>query len=125
MSDDVIAKTIEASNQWASFFNQGNASGCASMYEEDAQMVAKPFGTYNGRQQIEGFWENLFEQGFADVRYIDPVIEAIDDNTTVLVSRWAMNNAEGVITRELWVRQPDGTMRLREDHFEATSTNAE
>lgn len=33
-------------------------------------------------------------------------------------SGWAMNNAHGVITRELWVRQDDETIRLREDHVE-------
>ncbi len=31
-----------------------------------------------------------------------------------------MNKASGVIHKELWVLQPDGTAKLREDYFEAT-----
>lgn len=119
MTDNLITKTVEASEQWKTFFNQGDAAGCASLYEEDAKMVAKPFGVYEGRQQIEAFWQDLIEQGLADVSYISPKTKFVDGSSTVLTSRWAMNNAQGVITRELWVLQSDGTMRLREDHFEA------
>ncbi|WP_299586290.1 isochorismatase [uncultured Microbulbifer sp.] len=124
MSKVLIEKTIVASEQWKSFFNQGNAEGCASMYEKEAQMVAKPFGLFQGRERIQAFWKNLVAQGFSDVTYLNTKIEAIDDSSTVLSSHWEMNNAQGVITRELWVLQDDGTMRLREDHFEAIDPNA-
>lgn len=119
MINPLISRTIEASEKWRAFFNQGNAAGCASMYEEGAEMIANPFGTYTGRQEIEAFWQNLIDQGFSDVTYIDPEIEPLDDNSTVLTSGWKMNKGQGVITRELWVAQPDGSMLLREDHFEA------
>lgn len=124
MTDTLITKTLEASKQWKTFFNQGNAAGCASMYEENAQMVAKPFGVYNSRPQIEAFWQDLIEKGFADVRYINPKAELVDENSTSLTSRWTMNNAQGVITHELWVQQADGSMLLREDHFEAIDPDA-
>ena len=81
-------------------------------------MVAQPFGTYTGRQEIEAFWQNIIDQGYAEIAYIDPEIEQIDETSTVLSSRWKMNKAGGVITRELWVAQDDGSMLLREDHFE-------
>ena len=93
MSNDLIEKTIEASQQWKNFFNEGSATGCASMYEEDAIMIAKPFGTFKGRQHIEAFWQNLLEQGFKDVSYVEPTVEAIDENSAVLTSKWTMNNA--------------------------------
>ena len=32
-----------------------------------------------------------------------------------------MNKAQGVIHKELWVLQSDGTAKLREDDFEAMS----
>ena len=124
MTNALITKTLKASKQWKTFFNQGNAAGCASMYEEDAQMVAKPFGVYKGRQQVEMFWQELIENGFADVNYLDPKIESVDENSTVLTSGWTMNNAQGVISRELWVLQADGSMLLREDHFEAIDPDA-
>lgn len=82
-------------------------------------MVATPFGTFVGRAEIEAFWRNLIDGGFADVQYVDPKIEAIDDRSALLTSKWKMNKAHGVITRELWVLQADPTALLREDHFEA------
>lgn len=118
---NVKAKTIEASTKWKNYFNQGDAKGCASMYEEHAEMVAMPFGTFKGREEIQAFWQNLIDQGFADVAYVEPQIDTLDDASTLLKSGWTMNNAKGVITRELWILQQDGTMRLREDHFEALS----
>ena len=70
-------------------------------------------------KNIEEFWRNLIGQGYTDICYIEPNIEVIDHKSTLLTSRWTMNNAAGVITRELWVMQEDGQMRLREDYFEA------
>ncbi|MFA0813834.1 YybH family protein [Microbulbifer epialgicus] len=118
MGTGLIEKTQAASELWKSFFNKGDAVGCASMYEQNAHMFAQPFGLFQGRHQIEAFWQNLIAQGFTDVSYTDINIEAVDKSSTVLSSNWKMNNAQGVITRELWVLQDDGSMRLREDHFE-------
>lgn len=119
MTSSLIAETKEASEKWKSFFNQRDAAGCASMYEEDAEMIAKPFGSYKGRREIEAFWRDIIDQGLSGVAYVDPVIEQVDETSTVLTSGWKMNKAQGVISRELWVLQPDGSMLLREDHFEA------
>lgn len=119
MAETMKEATIAASQRWKAFFNGGDAAGCASCYEENAKMVATPFGTYVGRADIEAFWQKLIGDGFADVDYVDPEIEVIDDNTAMLKSTWTMNKAHGVITKELWVRQPDGAVLLREDHFEA------
>ena len=118
MTSDLISRTIAGSEKWRDFFNRGEAAGCASMYEEDAQMVATPFGSYKGRQRIQAFWQDIIDQGFADVAYIDPEIEQVSEISTILTSGWKMNKAQGVITRELWVVQDDGSMLLREDHFE-------
>ena len=119
MQQQLIAKTREASERWQRYFNQGDASGCASMYEQKAEMIAKPFGRYQGQKKIESFWQRLIDQGYTDIRYLEPYIEVIDDQTALLSSHWAMNKAQGVITCELWVMGADGEMHLREDHFEA------
>ena len=115
----LLSAVKEASGKWKTAFNTGDAGGCASQYESDAVMVAKPFGTFNGTEEIKGFWENLINDGFADVQYIDPEIEVIDEHSAVLKSGWKMNKAKGVITNELWVLQSDGTAKLRVDEFEA------
>ena len=118
MATDLISQAREASRKWQSYFNQGDAAGCASMYEEDATMVVTPFGTFQGRREIQGFWEGIIAQGFAHVSYVDPRLRPMDGTSVLLTSDWTMNKARGVITHELWVAQPDGSMRLREDRFE-------
>lgn len=119
MTQDLIDATQAASARWKAFFNAGDAAGCASCYEETATMVATPFGTFEGREAIQAFWENLIADGFSDVAYVDPTVSAENERSALLTSGWTMNKAQGIITRELWVMQEDGTMKLREDHFEA------
>lgn len=116
---DILTATQEASQRWKNGFNTGNAEQCANQYEDNAVMKAEPFGTFTGREQIQAFWQKLIDDGFAEVDYIEPKIEVIDDTSAVLSSKWKMNNAQGEIYRELWVLQDDGTAKLREDHFEA------
>lgn len=115
----VLSALSDASEKWKTAFNTGDAEGCAAQYESDAVMVAKPFGTFTGTKEIAAFWQKLIDDGFSDVDYINPEIEVIDESSAVLSSGWRMNKAEGVITKELWVLQHDGTAKLRVDEFEA------
>ncbi|MEO0804463.1 MAG: nuclear transport factor 2 family protein [Cyanobacteria bacterium J06642_2] len=125
MTNDRITTLLEAvksaSEQWKSAFNSGNAAGCAAQYEQNAVMHARPFGTFTGTEDIQGFWQNLIDDGFSDVEYVDPSIEVIDEKSAQLKSGWKMNKASGVIHKELWILQLDGTAKLREDDFEAIS----
>ena len=116
---DVLKAVTAASERWKNAFNTGNAAECTAQYEPTAIMRADPFGTFQGSEQIQGFWQKLIDDGFTDVEYIEPQIEVVDAQSAVLSSKWKMNNAQGVIYRELWVIQEDGTAKLREDHFEA------
>ena len=119
-SKSVILNAVDkASKQWRSSFNAGDAAGCAAQYETDAVMHARPFGTYTGKAEIQAFWQKLIDDGFSDVEYLEPKLEAIDDQQALLASGWKMNKAKGVIHKELWVLQPDGNAKLREDDFEA------
>jgi ketosteroid isomerase-like protein len=115
----VLNALVDASEKWKMAFNTGDAKGCASQYEPEAVMVAKPFGTFTGTKEITAFWQKLIDDGFSDVDYIDPKIEVLDESSAVLSSGWQMNKAKGVITKELWVLQRDGTAKLRIDEFEA------
>ena len=120
-TNSLIEAVKQASEKWQAAFNQGNAKGCAEAYEKGAVMNAEPFGHFEGHEQIEGFWQNLIEHGYKDVHYIEPRIEAVDETSAILTSHWTMNQAEGEITKELWVLQNDGTAKLRLDEFEAKS----
>ena len=116
----ILRVVSEGSEQWKAAFNAGDAAGCAAQYEEDAVMHARPFGTFNGTDAIKPFGKILIADGYAKVEYIDPKIEVLDNTTAILTSGWRMNKASGVIHKELWVIQDDGTAKLREDDFEAT-----
>lgn len=118
-NESTIRAAVEAaSRRWQDAFNGGDAAGCAAAYEEDAVMNASPLGTYSGRADIETFWSKLIADGYRDVEYIDPTIELLDGRSAILSAGWRMNKAHGIITRELWVLQADGTALLREDDFE-------
>ena len=117
----VLDKVYEASARWKSAFNSGDADGCAAQYEAEACMFARPMGTFTGSEAIREFWQNLITEGFADVQYIDPKFEILDERSVLLTSKWKMNKAAGVIHKELWVIQDDGSAKLREDDFEVLS----
>ena len=115
-----LLETVKsASEQWKSAFNLGNAAGCAAQYEKNAVMHARPFGTFTGTEEILGFWQKLIDDGFSDVEYLDTIISIIDEKSAILKSGFKMNKASGVIHKELWILQLDGTAKLREDDFEA------
>ncbi|AUI85960.1 isochorismatase [Vibrio azureus] len=119
MSQEILDACKAASLAWQNAFNSGDAKGCAEQYVEDCEMVAKPFGTFKGREEIETFWANLIEQGFSDVEYIDTEWEAVDNNCYILSSKWKMNKAYGVVHKEHFQVQSDGKARLIYDEFEA------
>jgi len=119
--ENLLKAVNEASTRWKFAFNSGDATGCAAQYEESAIMYARPFGTFMGSNEIQKFWQKLIDDGFSGVEYIEPKIEIIDDTSAILTSKWKMNKATGVIHKELWVLQADGTAKLREDDFEAQS----
>jgi len=123
ISDDqkntILSAVDAATLRWKTAFNSGDAVGCAAQYEDTAVMHARPFGTYTGTSEILGFWQNLIDGGFSDVEYINPKIDVVDETNAILVSEWKMNKTRGVIHKELWVLQPDGCAKLREDDFEA------
>ncbi|MGB1238824.1 MAG: YybH family protein [Pseudomonadales bacterium] len=121
MSDTLLAAVQQASQTWKNAFNSGDAAGCAAQYESDAVMHARPFGTFTGTAEITAFWQQLIDGGYSDVEYIEPKLEVVDEQSVLLSSGWKMNKAAGVIHRELWVLQSDGSAKLREDDFEAQS----
>lgn len=119
--EELLEAVYEASAAWVKAFNAGDAKGCAEQYEKDAVMHARPFGTFTGTSEITAFWQNLIDSGFSEVEYLDPKIEVIDENSVILTSGWKMNKASGVVHKELWVLQADGSAKLRYDDFEAQS----
>ena len=115
----VLNAVKKASEEWISAFNSGDVEGCVNQYEENAVMNVNPFGQFTGTDQIRAFWQKLIDEGFSEVEYVDPEIEVINETRAELKAGWKMNKAHGVIHRELWVLQENGSAKLREDNFEA------
>jgi len=103
---------------WQKAFNQQDAKGCAQTYASDTVMQAKPFGTFTGREAIQAFWQQIMDQGFADVDYQNTTWEQKDELSWILRSEWTMNKAYGVVHEEIWTVQADGTALLTSDEFE-------
>ncbi|NOH52645.1 isochorismatase [Vibrio coralliilyticus] len=118
MSQSVLEACQAGIEAWKAAFNRQDAKGCAEQYAEGTTMIAKPFGMFEGREQIQAFWQNIIDQGFSDVSYTDTTWEKVDDNNYILSSKWTMNKAFGVVHKEVWTLQEDGKARLTYDEFE-------
>lgn len=118
MAQDVLAACKAGIEKWQRAFNSQDAAGCAAQYAQGTTMVAKPFGTFVGREEIQALWQNIIDQGFADVQYQDATWQPEGDDGYLLSSKWTMNNAFGVVHKEHWKIQADGEARLVYDEFE-------
>lgn len=108
-----------ASNSWIHNFNQQNLDYISDAYSENAFMEAKPFGTYETKEEIRAFWKDLiYEKNATSLVYSNTKIEIINDSTALISADWKMNIGEGIITQEKWVKEKDGVWRLLADHFE-------
>ncbi|NOH29885.1 YybH family protein [Vibrio mediterranei] len=118
MTQSALERSKTGISAWQVAFNNQDAAGCAAQYAEDAVMVAKPFGTFEGREAIQAFWQNIIDQGFKDVDYTNTKWEKAGETSYILTSDWTMNIAFGVVHKELWEIQTDGASRLTYDEFE-------
>ncbi|WP_394245482.1 YybH family protein [Vibrio astriarenae] len=118
VNNDVLMACQQGIEAWKTAFNLQDAKGCASQYAEDCTMHARPFGTFKGREEIQAFWQDIMDKGFADVAYTDVKWEICGDNGYILTSKWSMNKAFGVVHKEHWVVESDGCARLVHDDFE-------
>ncbi|GLT19850.1 hypothetical protein GCM10007938_36330 [Vibrio zhanjiangensis] len=115
---NVLRAVRKASEGWKAAFNRGDAKAAASFYETNSVVTAIPFGIYMGKDAAQGLWDFIIGSGYKNVEYKNTQIEVIDTNAAVLSASWEMNKAYGIITKELWVVQDDGSAKLRADEFE-------
>lgn len=118
MTQSALERAQAGISAWQVAFNSQDAAGCAAQYAEDAIMVAKPFGTFEGREAIQAFWQNIMNQGFHSVDYTNIQWEQDSEQSYILTAEWTMNKAFGVVHKELWEIQKDGLSRLTYDEFE-------
>ncbi len=111
-------EVLEVSRQWIASFNRGDVDACVAGYKSDAVVNAKPYGSFQGTEAIDGFWRPFMGSGAGDLVYSNVQVRAIDDQTVVLSADWSMNVGSGVTTLERWEKQPDGEWLLEQGDFE-------
>ena len=116
-ASSVLQRCQAGIDGWQKAFNNQDAAGCAAQYCANAVMHARPFGTFNGREEIQAFWQGIIDQGFTEVDYTDVTWEEAEGGY-ILSANWTMNKAFGVVHREHWVVEEDGKARLIDDDFE-------
>ncbi len=116
-ASNVLQRCQAGIDGWQTAFNNQDAAGCAAQYCANAVMHARPFGTFNGREEIQAFWQGIIDQGFTEVDYTDVTWEEAEGGY-ILSANWTMNKAFGVVHREHWVVEEDGKARLIDDDFE-------
>lgn len=114
----VQSEVLTASQNWINSFNQGKTDKCVATYTTHAVMQAKPMGTFVGRDAISEFWTPFIASGATDLEYHDVNIKILDESTALLSANWSMNVGRGIITKEKWVKQGNGSWLLEEDDFE-------
>lgn len=117
-STDILKACQHGISLWQQAFNRQDAAACAQQYTENAIMIARPFGTFQGREDIQAFWQKIIDDGFCDVNYTDVDWTQETKNTYILTSKWTMNKAFGVVHKEVWQVDADGLARLTDDDFE-------
>ena len=119
MNKSDVLKACEAGiAAWQQAFNKQDAKGCADQYQPDCVMHARPFGTFEGKDAIQAFWQDIMDKGFKDVNYTDVTWEPVGEDGYLLSSKWTMNNAFGVVHKEYWLVGSDGIAKLASDDFE-------
>jgi len=115
----VEKEVLKASQNWISNFNRGNTTEISNTYTENAIMVAKPFGTFEGRKAIRKFWTPFIKSGATDLIYTNTKVKLVSKTKAIISSDWSMNVGKGIITNETWVKIND-VWKLKNDHFEVT-----
>ncbi|PSW44320.1 YybH family protein [Photobacterium leiognathi] len=119
MVDNKVLEACKAAlAAWQQAFNGQDAKGCAAQYTQECVMEARPFGVFEGREAIENFWQGIIDQDFNSVDDTDVTWEPEGDNGYILTAKWTMNKAFGVVHKEHWAMQSDGSAKLVSDCFE-------
>ncbi|MFA9459992.1 YybH family protein [Thiohalorhabdus sp. Cl-TMA] len=88
-------ETVRSANErWNATFNRGDAAGLADLYTADALVIPPGTEPLRGRQEIEGFFENLLGKGFED--HSIEIVEVRDRGDTLYqVARWQARGPDG------------------------------
>lgn len=117
-SDRLLVERAYAA--WDRAFNVQDAQGVAALYVPDATFLPATHQVIQGPEEIAQFFVGVFATGITAHRFELITMEA-DGAMLVAAARWfargtdaqgAATALDGIATH-LFLRQPDGTLRLR------------
>ena len=120
-------KAVEAAEKkWLEAFNKGDASGVASLYTLDANILAPNFEMVSGRDAIEAFVKEFVQMG-AHMRSFKLVRVHETPELSAAVGLYEMelpgDGGTEVDTGkyiEVWAKQSDGSWQIIEDIFNSS-----
>jgi uncharacterized protein (TIGR02246 family) len=118
-----VRQAIEEANEaFMAAFAAGDAAALAQMYTEDALLMVPNVETFEGRAEIEAFWEGLFilgiDSALLEIRDVDPL-----GNTAVEVSNYTLYAGEAVADQGKYIvewKRVRGKWYLRWDIFNSS-----
>lgn len=124
---DLVYEVKRASAKWQTHFNEGKASECAALYHDTAKMIVEAHGSFEGKtlkgkDNIERYLTELFEQGFGELEYEEPFVYVVDSQSAYIACQYRMNKTEGELIKQLWKLQPDGSALISLDNFRIENT---
>ena len=66
MAEDISKKVSEATKEWNAAFNKQDAKTVTGYYTDDAMLLPPAEVTVKGADDIQKFWQSLFDAGFKD-----------------------------------------------------------
>ena len=98
-------------DQYVSYYRQGDAAGCASVYVLDAELYS-PFGPPAlGRQAIEAIHKEWLEEG-AENKQITVSSAGVRDDLGWCIARFSEGTTGSGSSMNILARQPDGSWAI-------------
>ncbi len=117
MASSLKKSVYRGAQHWVDCIETMDSHGCSLCYEENATMIAEPFGTFRGREAIKEFWDDLMSDGYNDLRFIHQKLTVVGDDEVHCQGIWTMSKAYGAFIKVVWIIQDDGTALISHDHF--------
>ena len=121
MSSDALRQRVEAAYRvWDEAFNAGDARALAALYTDDATFLPATHAVIEGPARIEEFFAPLLSRGVTGHRF-ELITLHEDTNSIAAAARWTAvapgadgaRTASSGIAAHLFVKQPDGSLKLR------------
>ena len=94
MAEDISEKVSKATKEWDAAFNKQDAKTVTGYYTDDATLLPPAEVTVKGADDIQKFWQSLFDAGFKDHTVETISTEASGDHA-YQTGTWSAKGGDG------------------------------